>query len=183
MAGGKSQSGVMPERRAARLVVVSPGCRVLLMRYRGEAAGDPAKTGVGDFWVTPGGGVEAGETVARAAARELREETGIVRSAAALGGPVGEREADLWVGGVLTRCFEWFFVVRVDSEVIDRAGWTDSERIDVTAVRWFGADELRRSGDWDDELGPRGAGWFFAACAEGDAPAGVTRLDAGAGRG
>ncbi|MFK7884518.1 MAG: NUDIX hydrolase [Phycisphaerales bacterium] len=167
----------LPTRRAARLIVVSPERRVLLMRYRAETAGDPKVTGVGAFWVTPGGGLEDGESAADGASRELREETGIVRSVTELGEVVAEREAALWIGGVKTRCFESFFVVKARSERLDRKGWTDSERGDITDVCWFDADALRTAGEWDDELGPRGAGWYFASCAEGNVPSGVTRLD------
>lgn len=151
--------------------------RVLLLRYRAERADDPSVTGVGAFWITPGGGLEDSESPAEGASRELREETGIERSAVMLGGHVAERKGDLWISGVLTHCHEWFFVVRSESETISRSDWTQSERSCITEVRWFEPEALRASGRWDDELGPRGAGWFFARCAAGDVPGGVTWLE------
>ena len=59
----------MRAREAARVVVRDPDGRVLLMRYD-----DPPPMGV--HWAAPGGGVEPGEALRAAAARELREETG-----------------------------------------------------------------------------------------------------------
>lgn len=173
MGDGAGQDG-LPTRRAARVVVVSPLGRVLLMRYRSGAAGDAAVTGVGAFWVTPGGGLEEGETFEAAAVRELREETGI--EVDGVGPVVAERFGDLWISGVLMRCHEVFYVVRAASEDLGRGGWTAQERRDVTDVRWFRADELRGAGDWADMLAPPGGGAFFAACAEGRVPEGVTRL-------
>jgi len=149
------------------------------MRYRAEAAGDPAVTGLRAFWVTPGGGLEEGETARAGACRELREETGIVRAEAVLGAPVAEREGDLWIGGVLTRCVEWFYLARAGSERLDLGGWTGQERDDITDVRWFAPDELRTADRWDDLIAPSGAGGFFAACAEGATPRGVTDLSRG----
>ncbi len=168
--------GVMPRRLAARVVLVSPAGRVLLFRYRAGAAGDPKVTGIGAFWVPPGGGAEPGETAAACAVRELREETGIALDEAALGEPVALREAALWIRGVRTWCEEWFFVVRVASEDVDRAGWTEDERGDVDRVEWFGAEALRGADGWDALLAPKGAGWFYAACAEGRGFEGLVAL-------
>ena len=57
---------------AAFVLLRAPSSRVLLLR-RTAAAGDA----VGE-WDLPGGVREAGETVERAAAREVREETGYI---------------------------------------------------------------------------------------------------------
>ena len=63
-------------RRSSRLIITSPSSRVLLFHYshkQGPLSGQ-------DYWGTPGGGVEQGETIEDAGARELFEETGFVTS-------------------------------------------------------------------------------------------------------
>src|ERR1039457_1616576 len=56
-------------RRAARIILLDPAGRVLLMRYDN---GPPN----GRHWSTPGGGLNAREDYPSAARRELAEETG-----------------------------------------------------------------------------------------------------------
>src|SRR5215469_2972472 len=59
----------LPVRRAARVILLDPADRVLLMRYD-----QPPPNG--QHWATPGGGAEDGEDYPAAALRELAEETG-----------------------------------------------------------------------------------------------------------
>jgi putative (di)nucleoside polyphosphate hydrolase len=61
------------DREAARVVLLDPQDRVLMMRYDN---GPPN----GSHWATPGGGLEPGESYRRAARRELAEETGARRA-------------------------------------------------------------------------------------------------------
>jgi 8-oxo-dGTP pyrophosphatase MutT (NUDIX family) len=56
--------------RSARVILLDASDRLLLVRSA-TTHGQP------DAWFTPGGGVEDGEDLASAAARELQEETGL----------------------------------------------------------------------------------------------------------
>jgi ADP-ribose pyrophosphatase YjhB (NUDIX family) len=60
----------MRERPTVRVVLLSPRRRLLLMRFTDNLTAGPRT-----FWATVGGEIEAGETLAMAATRELAEET------------------------------------------------------------------------------------------------------------
>jgi TDG/mug DNA glycosylase family protein len=57
-----------PPRRGVRALVLDPADRILLVRFKDE---------LGDWWSTPGGGVEGDESDENALARELAEEVGL----------------------------------------------------------------------------------------------------------
>lgn len=61
-------------KRAAGIMFVAPGDRVLLMRRRARAEQDADFPGA---WAFPGGGIEGEESAEEAARREVREECGL----------------------------------------------------------------------------------------------------------
>jgi ADP-ribose pyrophosphatase YjhB (NUDIX family) len=58
------------ERHAIRAILLTQELEILLLRIKPPEGGDW-------FWITPGGGLEAGETVEVGLRRELREELGL----------------------------------------------------------------------------------------------------------
>jgi 8-oxo-dGTP pyrophosphatase MutT (NUDIX family) len=123
------------DRVAARVFVVSDDGALLLLRGT-----DPARPDAGTWWMTPGGGVDDGETAEAAARRELREETGF--AAGDLGPVVFNRVAEFDFEGVHYRQRESFFCVRTARFAIDDAGWSDVERRSVLGHRWWTPAEL-----------------------------------------
>jgi 8-oxo-dGTP diphosphatase len=139
----------MRRRRSARLLIIEPAGRVLLFRFvfkRGALAGE-------DYWATPGGGVEEGETFEQAAIRELREETGI--RVESVGPPVGQREFVLQLSdGEHVVADERFFRVEAKEATLSRDEWTPNEVEVMVAHRWWSKDELSQTSEtvWPENL-------------------------------
>jgi ADP-ribose pyrophosphatase YjhB (NUDIX family) len=121
-------------RLAARVILLDPGDRVLLMRYDD---GPPN----GSHWTTPGGGLNEAEDYPAAALRELAEETGW--SDIALLGEATRRTLTMEFGGRLVRQHERLYLARTDQACREIRGVEAMHAADgIAAWRWWTLAEL-----------------------------------------
>jgi 8-oxo-dGTP pyrophosphatase MutT (NUDIX family) len=125
-------------RPAARVLVFDPDDRLLLIRVQ-----NVTKT---PLWITPGGGIDAGEDSRAAATRELWEETGI---RADVGPCVWTRRHIFEFQGQWLDLRERFYIVRLsEAPDVSRDNWLDYEHEFLAEHRWWSVDEIAVSEDY-----------------------------------
>jgi 8-oxo-dGTP pyrophosphatase MutT (NUDIX family) len=120
------------ERQVGRVLLIDRAGRLLLFRAR--MAGR-------DFWITPGGGLNPGETHEEGALRELWEETAY--KATRLGPCVWRRSHTFTFQGAWYTQHERFFLVPLVRAVdISYEHWEEIERDVMVEHRWWTAEEI-----------------------------------------
>jgi 8-oxo-dGTP pyrophosphatase MutT (NUDIX family) len=137
--------GVETEKRMPERIHVKhrPTARVLLVNSAREyllikTHFDP-ELGLPPRWLTPGGGVDAGETVKQAAVRELKEETGLEITEADLGEVFLELSGRWdWSDGIHYQTYtDTIFWLPIENFELTNSGWTEDEHRDVPDWRWW----------------------------------------------
>ncbi|HEY1414447.1 MAG TPA: NUDIX domain-containing protein [Caulobacteraceae bacterium] len=141
----------MRERPTARVLLFDREGRILLMKGRLPSAPDSPGA-----WFTIGGGIEPGETLYEAAAREVAEETGFTDVR------LGEIA---WCGEVtlLDRkqrpvlFKDTFILARCAGGEVSREAWQALEVEFVDDIRWWTLDDLEATSEavWPHDLAPR----------------------------
>jgi 8-oxo-dGTP pyrophosphatase MutT (NUDIX family) len=145
-------------RHAARVILIDGADRVLLLKWR-------LQTGE-HIWITPGGGLAAGEHHREAALRELAEEVGLRE--ATLGPRVWLREHVFNWNGRAYRQRERFYLVRVSTHEVDRTGNDAQELRILEEFRWWTLPGLEAS---TESFAPLRIALFLAPLLAGEIPA------------
>ena len=137
-------------RETARILLLNGSGELLMMNTHW----DPG-TGLPPRWLTPGGGIDPGESVLEAAVRELYEETGLAVEPEALGEIVASLPFKItWVNGQYETGIAHFYELTLaDGFELSSDNWTQDEHRDVIEWCWWNPQALIASGEL---VGPPG---------------------------
>jgi 8-oxo-dGTP pyrophosphatase MutT (NUDIX family) len=135
-------------RETARVLLYSPKKSFLLLKTHF----DP-EVGLPPRWLTPGGGIDAGETAKMAAIRELSEETGLQIVESDIADPVLVTSGRWdWADGKSFHTYtDTIFELQVEEFEPNTSGFTQDEYRDVLEYRWWKLNDLLAS---NELLGP-----------------------------
>lgn len=126
-------------RSSGRVLPVSPGGEVLLVLDT-----DPADASRGQYWTTIGGALDAGESPADSAVREMWEEAGVRIDRADLVGPVTRSQQEYSWNGVDYLGDATYFAVRLDRGTeISFDNLEPVEKASMVRAGWWTPDALR----------------------------------------
>jgi 8-oxo-dGTP pyrophosphatase MutT (NUDIX family) len=117
------------------VVVLDDAGRVLLIK-----SSDPANPSNTSWWEIPGGGMDPGESSAQTAARELREEAGILR--AEIGPVVWTQSVQFSFAGLYFDQDEHIHVAWTDQIELAAPRLESLEALAFQGARWWTLDEV-----------------------------------------
>ena len=129
-------------RRTVRVLLVDPAEATLLFEDSDPGLSDAR------WWVTPGGGIDPGESERDAAVREVAEETGYRLTGEELLGPVAQRHVVHGYTDQVIEQDESFYLARVQRFDVDVSAHTPDELLTIKQFRWWSAEDLRTTDDW-----------------------------------
>lgn len=125
-------------RTAGRVLLVDAANRVLLIEHYTDIGSSAT------HWITPGGGLEPGETPANAAARELREEVGLHVTLPDESPAAHIDRETFTINGTRYEQTNHYFLIRHESGTpLVAAGVDEIERALLIGERWWSLPDLR----------------------------------------
>ena len=142
--GVDRKHGEPTHRQGTRGIILSPDNQILLMHLEEPDSGTR-------FWITPGGGLEPGESETVGLLRELTEVVGVFDFR--VGAPVWKRSSRFVREGKAYRQQETYYVVAAEKFDPGEGGAMDGkERAAFNGFRWWALAEIRQS---DETFAPR----------------------------
>lgn len=152
------------DRQAMRAILLTPDDRVLMMRV---------DYGTGDWWITPGGGTEPGETPEATLRRELHEELGF--ALAASGPLVWRRQVLMTFQNRRWRQSEEYFLIETPEFLPVIQDAPESGRI--LEFRWWSLPALRGCAE---RMAPAALARIITDYRENGPPTGPLEIETGA---
>ena len=123
-------------RTASRVLVKAEG-QVLLIRDTDPGVPDE------DWWFTPGGGVDEGESYEQAAVREVFEEVGLEITEDQLLGPIAHRFVIHGYSDRILEQEEYFYSVEIEARFeVHHNGLTERELLSIKEFAWIPVEDV-----------------------------------------